>query len=77
VQRWKTNRVEFSTDPNGNITHYRYDAHGNRVQAISHDGSKMLLHYDSLHQLTQVEHVNAQGQVQAIWSCPDFADTFP
>ena len=66
VQRGKTNRVEYSTTEEGNTTHYRYDAHGNHVQATHSDGSQMRLHYDALHQLTQVEHVNAQGQVQAI-----------
>ena len=68
VQRWKTNRVEFSTDPNGNTTHYRYDAHGNRTQATNADGSKMLLHYDALHQLIRVEQFSAAGQLQSTTS---------
>ena len=66
VQLWKTNRVERSTqtDKNGQgrTVHYRYDAHGNRIQSAATDVAKMLMHYDALHQLIRVEQFNEDGK---------------
>ncbi|AVS78866.1 sugar-binding protein, partial [Paracidovorax avenae] len=59
VTHWPGNRIGWSTpegDSNGHGTpiRYRYDAFGNRVQALHADGRALRLRYDALHQLREV-----------------------
>jgi len=64
VTRWPGNRIGWSTtEPDANgagidgksiLIRYRYDAFGNRVQALHADGRAQQLRYDALHQLREV-----------------------
>ncbi|BFO56442.1 RHS repeat-associated core domain-containing protein [Acidovorax sacchari] len=67
VTRWPGNRIGWSTpepdadgagidgsDGQGTLIRYRYDAFGNRVQALHADGRAQRLRYDALHQLREV-----------------------
>ncbi|WP_225977177.1 RHS repeat-associated core domain-containing protein [Paracidovorax avenae] len=59
VTHWPGNRIGWSTpegDSNGHgpPIRYRYDAFGNRVQALHADGRAQRLRYDALHQLREV-----------------------
>ena len=65
VERWRDNRIGWSSDEQGLATHYRYDSWGNRTQALHDDGSITQLHYDGLHQLREAIQINAQGKVQS------------
>lgn len=65
VERWRDNRIGWSQGAyDEGATHYRYDDWGNRTEARNADGSTTHLRYDSLHQLRQVEQIDAQGRVQ-------------
>lgn len=66
VERWRDNRIGWSQGAyDEGATHYRYDDWGNRTEARNADGSTTHLRYDSLHQLRQVEQIDAQGRVQS------------
>ncbi|SDO91377.1 RHS repeat-associated core domain-containing protein, partial [Paracidovorax cattleyae] len=70
VKRWPGNRIGWNTpepdadgagsngsngsDGKGILIRYRYDAFGNRVQALHADGRAQRLRYDALHQLREV-----------------------
>ncbi|ADX47572.1 RHS repeat-associated core domain protein [Paracidovorax avenae ATCC 19860] len=59
VTHWPGNRIGWSTperdsDGQGTPIRYRYDAFGNRVQALHADGRAQRLRYDALHQLREV-----------------------
>ncbi|AVT07096.1 RHS repeat-associated core domain-containing protein [Paracidovorax avenae] len=59
VTHWPGNRIGWSTpegdgDGHGTPIRYRYDAFGNRVQALDADGRAQRLRYDALHQLREV-----------------------
>ncbi|AVS66238.1 sugar-binding protein [Paracidovorax avenae] len=59
VTHWPGNRIGWSTperdsDGHGTSVRYRYDAFGNRVQALHADGRAQRLRYDALHQLREV-----------------------
>ncbi|WP_029413739.1 phosphocholine-specific phospholipase C [Paracidovorax oryzae] len=59
VTHWPGNRIGWSTperdgDGHGTPIRYRYDAFGNRVQALHADGRAQRLRYDALHQLREV-----------------------
>uniref|UniRef100_UPI001ADF075E RHS repeat-associated core domain-containing protein n=1 Tax=Paracidovorax oryzae TaxID=862720 RepID=UPI001ADF075E len=69
VTRWPGNRIGWSTpepdvdgagsdgsdgNSNGTLVRYRYDAFGNRVQALHADGRAQRLRYDALHRLREV-----------------------
>jgi RHS repeat-associated protein len=63
---WSGNRIAHGTDAQGRLVRYQYDAHGNRVQAQSSGGDKLLMRYDALHQLTAVERWGQDGQMRSI-----------
>ncbi len=59
VTHWPGNRIGWSTperdgDGHGTPIRYRYDAFGNRVQALHADGRAQRLRYDALHHLREV-----------------------
>ncbi|SDP92540.1 DUF6531 domain-containing protein [Paracidovorax cattleyae] len=70
VKRWPGNRIGWNTpepdadgagsngsngsDGKGILIRYRYDAFGNRVQALHADGRAQRLRYDALHRLREV-----------------------
>ncbi len=77
VTRWPGNRIGWNTpepdadgagsDANdgshgkGTLIRYRYDAFGNRVQALHTDGRAQRLRYDALHRLREVWQREAAG----------------
>ncbi|WP_231502209.1 RHS repeat-associated core domain-containing protein [Paracidovorax avenae] len=72
VTRWPGNRIGWSTpepdadgidgsNGNGTLVRYRYDAFGNRVQALHADGRAQRLRYDALHRLREVWQREAAG----------------
>ncbi|WP_035226502.1 RHS repeat-associated core domain-containing protein [Paracidovorax oryzae] len=72
VTHWPGNRIGWSTpkgdgDGQGTPIRYRYDAFGNRVQALHADGRAQRLHYDALHQLREVwEREGTRGAWQRV-----------
>ncbi|AVT21011.1 sugar-binding protein [Paracidovorax avenae] len=77
VTRWPGNRIGWNTpepdadgagidgsngsDGKGILIRYRYDAFGNRVQALHADGRAQRLRYDALHRLREVWQREAAG----------------
>jgi len=67
VTRWPGNRIGWSAarrpdDGKGiGTTRYRYDAFGNRIQALFPDGRAQQLRYDALHQLREVWQRDGAG----------------
>ncbi|AVT10223.1 RHS repeat-associated core domain-containing protein [Paracidovorax avenae] len=74
VTRWRGNRIGWGTpepdadgagidgsDGKGILIRYRYDAFGNRVQALHADGRAQRLRYDALHRLREVWQREAAG----------------
>ncbi|WP_234385237.1 RHS repeat-associated core domain-containing protein [Paracidovorax avenae] len=71
VTRWPGNRIGWNTpepdgdgagsDGKGILIRYRYDAFGNRVQALHTDGRAQRLRYDALHRLREVWQREAAG----------------